>query len=156
LVGWCVFDLADPTATGIDQLEAAMVDSGLPRVECPIVHRFTPGLYIREISIPAGTLLTSMEHKLEHPFGLSRGRIKVSSDTEGSVIYEPPHTGITQPSPARAARYLRRLMWYGPPSTSPTSRRGSDRRGFTCTASQSFPGKQRPGTGSLASESTNK
>jgi hypothetical protein len=111
LVGWCVFDLADPTATGIDQLEAAMVDSGLPRVECPIVHRFTPGLYTREISIPAGTLLTSMEHKLEHPFVLSKGRIKVTSDTEGSVVYDAPHTGITQPGTRRALFAETDVVW---------------------------------------------
>lgn len=94
-----------------DKLEASIVESGCPKAVCPITHRFTPGLYIREIFIPAGTLLTSMEHRFEHPFVVSLGRVKVSSGTEGSVVYEAPHTGITQPGTRRAMYAETDVIW---------------------------------------------
>lgn len=36
---------------------------GLPQVECNVVHHFAPGVYIREISIPAGTFIVGHNHK---------------------------------------------------------------------------------------------
>ena len=41
----------------VDTLEQKIM--GLPPADCPVVHRFTPGLYIREILMPKGTLITS-------------------------------------------------------------------------------------------------
>ena len=76
-----------------------------------MTHRFTKGMYIREIQIPAGTMLTSMTHKTEHPFVISDGVIKVTSDNEGSVIYEAPHTGITKPNTRRALHALTDVVW---------------------------------------------
>jgi hypothetical protein len=104
-----MFDLSNPV--GIDELEAAIVASDKPRAECPVVHRFTPGLYIREIHIPAGTLLTSMEHRLEHPFVISKGKVEVYSETEGAVIYQAPHTGITKPGTRRGILAIEDTVW---------------------------------------------
>ncbi len=101
--------LADPAT--IDRLEAAMADPALPRAECPVTHRFTPGLYIREIFIPAGTLLTSAIHKTEHPFVLSVGIIKVLSENEGAVEYVAPTIGITKPGTRRVLHALTDVVW---------------------------------------------
>jgi hypothetical protein len=98
-----------PKAQLLDELEVAL--ARLPRVELPVTHRFTKGMYIREIQIPAGTMLTSMTHKTEHPFVISEGAIKVTSDNEGSVIYEAPHTGITKPHTRRALHALTDVVW---------------------------------------------
>lgn len=96
---------------GLDELEAAIVASDKPRAVCPVTHRFTPGLYIREIHIPAGTLLTSMEHRFEHPFVISQGRIEVFSETEGAVTYDAPHCGITQPGTRRGMLAITDTVW---------------------------------------------
>ena len=93
----------------LDDLEVALLH--LPRVEIPITHRFTEGMYIREMRIPAGTMLTSMVHKTEHPFVISEGAIKISSDHEGSVILEAPYTGITKPNTRRAGHALTDVVW---------------------------------------------
>jgi hypothetical protein len=98
-----------PKAQLLDELEVALAQ--LPRVELPVTHSFTKGMYIREIQIPAGTMLTSMTHKTEHPFVISEGAIKVTSDNEGSVIYEAPHTGITKPNTRRALHALTDVVW---------------------------------------------
>lgn len=96
--------LTEPPETldhAIDQLEAAMVRAGGPKPEIRVEHAFTPGLYRRTCHIPAGTLLTSMEHRTAHPFVITRGRVKVVSGTEQAVTYEAPHHGITQPGTRR-------------------------------------------------------
>lgn len=98
--------LAEPNA--IDQLEASL--AGLPAAVMPVTHRFTPGLYIREIFIPKDTLLTSMEHKTEHPFVISKGRIGVRSGTE-ETIYEAPYTGITKPGTRRVLYAFEDTIW---------------------------------------------
>jgi len=69
--------------------------------ELPIRHLFTPGLYVREIFMPAGTLLTSRIHLLEHPFVISMGKVSVWDDENGVVTLEAPHTGITAPGTRR-------------------------------------------------------
>ena len=68
-------------------------------------------MYIREIQIPAGTMLTSMTHKTQHPFVISQGSVKVTSDNEGSEIYEAPYTGITEPNTRRALHALTDVVW---------------------------------------------
>lgn len=93
----------------LDRLELSM--SGMEPRLMPVTHRFTPGLYIREIHIPAGTLLTSMEHKTEHPFVVSAGTIAVISATEGRQVYRAPFTGITKPNTRRALYAYEDTIW---------------------------------------------
>lgn len=99
----------DLTKFSIDEFEAAIIDG--PKVECPVTDRFTPGLYIREILMPAGTFITSMEHRTEHPFVISKGKILVTSDNEGQVLYEAPFTGITKPHTRRALYAIEDTVW---------------------------------------------
>ena len=73
----------------------------LPRAEMPLVHRFTPWLYAREITMPAGTLLTSHIHNTEHPFVISKGDISVWTKQTGIVRYKAPYTGVTTPGTRR-------------------------------------------------------
>lgn len=68
----------------------------LPQVNCPLYHRFTPGLYIREIFVPAGTLLVTKIHKTEHPFVMTKGRVAVWTEESGVAQLTAPHLGITK------------------------------------------------------------
>lgn len=86
--------------SAMDALEVAMLKHGTP-IEFPLVHRWTPGLYIREIFMPAGSLLTSKIHKTTHPFVISRGRASVWTETDGWVELAAGHHGITQPGTRR-------------------------------------------------------
>jgi hypothetical protein len=87
------------TCREVDRFEYAVAQ--LPEVVMPLNHLFTPGLYIRQIFIPAGTLLTSMTHKTEHPFIIVSGTIDVISATE-RVCYSGPYMGVTQAGTKRA------------------------------------------------------
>jgi hypothetical protein len=92
----------------IDEAEAILVQ--LPKVECPLKHSFTPGLYIREIFMPAGTLLTSKIHKTEHPFIVSKGKLNVFLDGEMQYI-EAPYRGVTKPGTRRVIYILESTIW---------------------------------------------
>ena len=86
----------------VDNLEQKIM--GLPPAECPVVHRFTPGLYIREILMPKGTLITSKIHLTEHPYVISKGVVDVFIEGVGWKKYAAPYTGITKP-------YTRRVLF---------------------------------------------
>lgn len=94
----------------IDQLEATMVANFAP-VECPLTHRFTKGMYIREIFMPAGALVTSKIHKTEHPFTISKGKVKVCIDAGEWVEYTAPYTGITNPGTRRVLFIIEDCIW---------------------------------------------
>lgn len=42
---------------------------------CPLKHSFAPGVYVREIFIPAGTFIVGKIHKHEHPNFLMSGEV---------------------------------------------------------------------------------
>ena len=65
----------------LDELEVAMLENCEP-VHCLTTHMFTDGMYIREIFMPAGSLITSKIHKTEHPYIVSYGKVAVSIDSE--------------------------------------------------------------------------
>lgn len=46
-----------------------------PQVECPVVHHFGPGVYMREVSIPAGTLALGHHQRLTHTNVMLKGAV---------------------------------------------------------------------------------
>lgn len=93
----------------INAFEAELAQ--LPQVNLPLNHVFTPGLYVREIFIPKGTLLTSKIHRTEHPFVISKGTISVWTEGEGIVRYQAPHTGVTKPGTRRVLYAHEDVIW---------------------------------------------
>ena len=77
----------------------------------PLTHRFTPGMYIREIFMPAGAILTSKIHKTEHPFVVSKGRVKVLVENGEWQMIEAPFTGITKAGTRRLLVVLEDTVW---------------------------------------------
>ncbi len=86
------------TVTPLDVLEKEMFRH--PQVDCPLVHRFTDGMYIREIFMPAGTTVTTLVHKTKHPFVILKGKVSVWNNGEADHL-EAPHVGITEPGARR-------------------------------------------------------
>jgi hypothetical protein len=94
----------------MDEIEAKMVDN-YELLVFPLVHRFTDGLYVREIAITKGTLLTSKTHLTQHQFFLLKGKISVW-DNEGNEQYlEAPYIGITQENTRRIAYAWEDCVW---------------------------------------------
>lgn len=94
--------LDSPEHQQLDELERRMLASGAPVIDLPLIHRFTPGLYMREIFMPAGTLLTSKIHMTEHPFVILTGRVSVRIiETGVTEHFTAPHVGVTRPGTRR-------------------------------------------------------
>jgi hypothetical protein len=83
----------------IDVVESIMAQH--QQVECPLIHRFTNNMYVREVFVPAGTLLTSKIHKYEHPFVLSQGTITMFDGEGGQIDISAPYCGITKENTRR-------------------------------------------------------
>ncbi len=102
-------EISDGFTEKLNALERALASR--PQVDAPIIHRFAPGIYVREMHLKAGYLLTTVEHLSEHVFVLSDGIVMVTSETEGSVTYEAPFTGITKPGTRRAMYAVTDAVW---------------------------------------------
>jgi|SRR6516225_9941712 hypothetical protein len=94
----------------IDVMEALMLEANNP-IECPLTHRFTKGLYTREIFMPKGTLLTSKIHNTEHQFIVSQGIVEVSIDGGKSELIVAPFHGITKKGTRRMLFIHEDCIW---------------------------------------------
>jgi len=73
-----VTEITNAARDKLATLEAQLLK--VPQVECPIKHYFAPGLYAREISIPAGTVVVGAIHKTENLIVVSKGRLRMVTD----------------------------------------------------------------------------
>lgn len=80
-------------------------------VEMPVTHRFTPGMYAREIFMPAGTLLTSKIHKTEHQYVVISGKVSVWVGDGEEIVLEAGHVGITMPGTRRVLYIHEDTRW---------------------------------------------
>jgi hypothetical protein len=62
----------------IEQLEAQMLE--LPQVHCPVLHHFGPGIYIREVRMPAGAFAIGHRQKEDHLNVLLAGKVAMLDD----------------------------------------------------------------------------
>lgn len=56
----------------------------MDQVPCPVIHRFGPGIYIREVTVPAGTVAIGHYQKYEHMNVFLHGRVSMFND-DGSM-----------------------------------------------------------------------
>lgn len=84
----------DDEAAKIERLEGAML--ALPQVDCRTEHFFGPGLYIRQITIPAGALVVGHAHKTEHVNIMLKGRVTIATP-EGVATLSAPLVFIAPP-----------------------------------------------------------
>ena len=77
---------------------------------CKITHHFAPGVYAREMRIPAGCLITGRIHKTEHICILSQGRVSVS-DGSSTNTYEAPCTILSKVGAKRAIYAHEDSVW---------------------------------------------
>jgi len=81
-----------------------------PQVEIPVKHYFSQGVYAREITIPAGVILTGDIHKFTQLNILSKGRMQVYTE-EGIREVEAPFTVVSPPGTKRIAHTLTECVW---------------------------------------------
>ena len=69
-------------ALDINKIEKKMLQ--YKQVDCPVVHHFSPGIYMREVKIPAGTFAIGHRQKTEHLNIFLRGRVMMLGE-DGST-----------------------------------------------------------------------
>lgn len=87
----------EPTREQILNIERFILEC--PQTETPTRHYFSPGLYAREMFIPAGTVLTGAVHKTEHLVQFD-GDITVLTDG-GMTRLTGRHTFVSKPGVKR-------------------------------------------------------
>lgn len=80
------------------------------QIDIPVKHYFSQGVYAREITIPAGTMLTGKIHKYEQLNILSSGEISVMTE-EGMKRVSAPFTVVSPPGTKRIAFAHTECVW---------------------------------------------
>lgn len=80
-----------PPAVTHSECVSALVDllDSLPQLEIPVTHRFSPGVYCREVTMPAGATVVGHKHKTRHQNIALTGRALVQIDGVTTEIVAP-------------------------------------------------------------------
>lgn len=97
-----------PTRSQIEALEMELARH--PQAVIPAVHYFADGIYGREVTIPANTVVTGMVHKTEHINVVSKGEITVWTE-DGMKRLKAPFTFVSRPGTKRAGFTHEETVW---------------------------------------------
>jgi hypothetical protein len=85
--------------------------SKLPQTDCPVQHHFSPGVYLREIFMPAGTTVIGKIHRTEHLNIIERGRCAIRHDDGRVEILEAPLTFVSKAGVQKVLHILEDTVW---------------------------------------------
>lgn len=94
--------LVEAANAGIEETEAKMLS--FPQADCPVLHRFGPGVYIRELHMRAGTLAIGHAQKHDHVNQMICG--KVAMVDEGGAIRIVKGRDFSIGKPGRKVGYV--------------------------------------------------
>jgi SET domain len=66
------------------------VFSSMEQVECPVVHHFGPGIYVREVTIPTGAVAMGHKQRFDHLNIVLKGSVAVIDDFGGVKVISAP------------------------------------------------------------------
>ena len=101
----------------VNSLQAFMLEQ--PQVKCEVFHRFAPGIYVREVSMPAGTLAIGHWQKTDHLNIMLKGRVTVLNDDGTTTELVAPTTFVGKPG--RKIGYIHEdMVWQNVYATTET------------------------------------
>ena len=71
----------------IADLEKEMLD--MPQADCPVAHHFGPGIYIREVTLPAGIFAVGHAQRFDHLNIMLTGKVAIVDDGKVRVLEAP-------------------------------------------------------------------
>lgn len=80
---------------GVQKAESTML--GMEQADCPVVHRFGPGVYIRELHMRAGTLAIGHHQRYDHVNVLVKGKVQMLGVDGSMVEVSAPATFVGKP-----------------------------------------------------------
>jgi hypothetical protein len=97
--------------TGIEEIKQFLINPEIEQSELPLKHSFAPGVYAREMEIPAGTLLIGKIHKHRHHNFLMKGEIIVITESEGIKLLQAPLMIVSEPGTQRVGYAITDTTW---------------------------------------------
>jgi len=92
----------------VEKLEEIFLQ--LSQVECPVNHHFGPGIYIREVIVPAGSFAIGHKQKKPHLNIFLKGKVKILKEDGTTEILEAPQLFVGQPG-RKIGYVLEDMVW---------------------------------------------
>lgn len=90
-----------------------------PQADCPVVHRFGPNIYIREVTIPAGVFSIGHYQTTEHLNIMLAGKVTMINEDGTKTDVVAPQTFVSKPG--RKIGYIHeKMIWQNVYSTNET------------------------------------
>jgi hypothetical protein len=83
----------------------------MPQTDCPVTHHFAPGVYLREIFMPAGLVVIGKIHKTEHLNIIERGRCAIRHDDGSVEVLAAPLTFVSKAGVQKVLYILEDTVW---------------------------------------------
>ena len=96
---------------GMEEIKNFLMDPATERTELLLKHSFAPGVYAREMEIPAGTLLIGKIHKHRHHNFLMKGSIIVLTETNGVELLQAPLMIVSKEGTQRIGYAVTDTVW---------------------------------------------
>lgn len=85
--------------------------AALPQTDLPLKHHFAPGLYMREIFMPADTVVIGMIHKTEHFNILVKGACYIVHDDGTREELRAPHVFVSKAGVQKVLYITEDMIW---------------------------------------------
>lgn len=105
------------TPATVDRIETAML--ALPQAECPVFHHFGPGIYVREVNLPAGITAIGHAQRFPHLNVMLRGRVLMYRDDGSTLELAAPQLFVGPPG-RKIGYVLEDVVWLNVYATSET------------------------------------
>ena len=96
---------------GMEEIKNFLMNPTTEQTELPLKHSFAPGVYAREMEIPAGTLLIGKIHKHRHHNFLMKGSIIVLTETNGVELLQAPLMIVSEEGTQRIGYAVTDTVW---------------------------------------------
>lgn len=89
------------------------------QADCPVTHRFGPGVYIREVFLPRGAYVVGHRHTTPHVNIMLTGVLGLINDNGTETILRAPQTFVAQPG-RKVAYIYEDVIWQNVHATDET------------------------------------
>ena len=95
-----------------EKLELLMAEADDRSIECNLEHRFSAGVYIREITMPTNSYILGHKHSTTHMNIISKGSCMLSDIDTGEVTYiEAPYTFESKAGVQKFLYIIEECVW---------------------------------------------
>ena len=83
----------------------------LPQRDCPLKHYFAPHVYVREIFMPADSIVIGKIHKTEHFNIIQKGSATLISEDGSRKLLEAPYTFVSKGGVQKVLYIHEDMVW---------------------------------------------